>query len=570
MWSLVMALCAQLDPASGGTLPGYRPENWAPAPKLQDAAPAGPYEYHRVYDTTDATAWAVMEIETRKVLPAAHPNHWSAEDVPYKWFIWIPPHGDVTWIESNSLTVNQNVSQSGVLQLPEVTSGGWMLIWDLRRLAPKSADLRRLLVVRNAFGNEPHFHVKLPDGVVSKTLPYEHIDGKTYHARTHIPAPHVPKYAYLEQATSFHDFPNFAPLVRADEFLRRMNSTIEGGLYYHAMGFIRHGHRLSEAEILKQVGLDVLLSRRVEGDDRAGLFQRGPTASPGTIEFVQGAVGVATISYDVFAEDVDASRHAIYNLVDGVEKARGKEIIYTRQNGLKGYVLVDGKGKLVDEAPPNLAADHRTPAPHHPRLFPPLSCVRCHGPTGGVQTVHNDVATLLAGGLGEIDLFDDLSFGKHVDRETIVDRVTGLYAAGDAFQEKLADNRNQYADAVFRATKGSGVRDKVGVVEKASENLAKQYATYWYAKSEREAAITADVALLDWGYRVKPGEGRHVLRQVMPSNRVDILIDGKPVEFSDPALEALKRGLSIRRQDQNRVFALGAYVIQQEREKVQK
>jgi hypothetical protein len=568
MWSLVMvAAVAQLDPASGGTLPGYEPAHWQQAPKFQNAVPAGPWEYHRVYDTTNAVAWAIMELETRKALPVTHPMHWSAEDVPYKWFVWIPPHGDVTWIESNSLTVNQNVSQSSVLQLPEITSGGWMLIWDLRRLAPKHQDLKRLLVVRNAMGDEPHFHVKLPDGVVQQTLPYEHIDGKTYHARTHVPAPHVPKYAYLEQATSFHDFPNFCPLVRADEFLRRLNSTLEGGLYYHAIGFIRRGKRLSEAEIFKLVGLDVLLSRKVEGDDRAGLFQRGPTGKPGVVEIVQGAVGDATLTYDIFDEDVDASRHAIYNLVDGVDKSRAKEIIFTRQNGLKGYFLANGKGELVDVAPPNVASDHRVPAPHTAQLFPPLSCVRCHGEHGGVQEVHNDVAALLSGGVGEIDLFDDLSFKRHEGREAIVDRVAGLYAAGDSFQEKLANNRTEYADAVFRATRGSGIRESVGVVEKASANLSAQYAKYWYAKSEREAAIDADVALLDWGYRVKAGEGKHVLRQVMPANRVDVLIDGRPVEFSDPAVEALKRGLSIRRQDQNRIFALGAYVIQQQREK---
>lgn len=550
MWSAVlMVAIGQLDPASGGTLPGYDPGQWQPPARIVEAAPAGPYEYHRVYDSTDAVAWALLDLKLyQKIDPAG---------VPFQRYVWIPPQGDVTWIEANSLVVNSAINQSSLIVLPEVISGGWLLRWDLRKLAPKPDDLRRLLIVWDALAiGEPYFHIQLPHvhGVqsVQKSRPYQHIDGKTYHARVFVPAPHVGQgYSLLETETH-----SFAPLVRADEFLRRISSTIEGGLYYHAIGFIRDGHRLTEAEILRQVGLDVLLSRKVEGDDRAGLFQRGPTGSPGTIEQVQGAVGRARITYDVFAEDVDASRHAIYNVLGITELARGKEIIFERPNGTHGYVLVDGKGKLVDEAPPNLASDHRTPAPHHPRLAPALSCIRCHGPTGGVMPVRNDVGELLKGGPGEIDLLDDFASGK--GRFETVDRIAGLYAAGDKFQADLDDSRNKLADAVFRATKGSGPRGPEGVTSKAYGNIAQQFAAYWYAESESVGGINADDACLELGYRVKPGEGKHVLRQVLPTNRVDVLIDGQAIEFTDPAIGALKRGMAIRRQDWTRVFPYAA------------
>ena len=574
MWSMVMvaATLGQLDPAAGGTLPGYDPARWSPPPKITQAVPAGPYEYHRVYDTTDAVAWAVMELETRKALPVTHPNYWSPDDVPFKRFVWIPPNGDVSWVESNSLLVNSVCSQSPVIKLPEIVSGGWMLIWDLRELAHDPKDLRRLLIVWNALHiGEPFFHAALPKigttQQVAKTLPYEHIDGKTYHARIHVPAPHVAQgYSLLEQATSFHDFPSFAPLVRADDFLRRMASVYEGGLYYHAVGFIRRGHALSEAEIFHEVGLDVLLSREVSADQRAGMFQSGVTGKPRTVEQVQGAIGLARVTFDVFDVDVDASRHAIYQLEDGVKKARGKELIFERANGLFGYFLTDGAGNLlVDQpAPQELVTDSTVPPPHTANLFPPISCIRCHGPSGGVQEVRNDVATLLSGGPGEVNLFDDL--GSKDERRATVDRIAGRYSAGDTFQEDMGRSRNSYADAVWRATLGSGILGKTGVAEKAAANISNQYADYWYARSKSVANVDADRALLEWGYRVKkPGDGKHVLRQVMPANRVDVLIDGRPVEFSDPAAEALKRGLSIRRQDFNRIYALGAYVITQNR-----
>ncbi len=572
MWSAVMvAILGQLDP-SLGPLPGFDPGQWQPPQIAAPQIAAGPYEYHRVPDTTDAVAWAVLEMKTRNALKPGDPRYWSPADCPFKRFIWLPPWADSTWIESNSLLVN-SLSSSPTIKLPEIVQGGWMLIWDLRDIFPDHDDLRRALIVWNALGliDEPYWHAKLPiiDHVqqVAKTLPFEHIDGKVYHARLFVPAPHVAQgYALLEAATSFHDFPSFAPLVRADDFLRRMASVYEGGLYYHAVGFIRRGKALSEAEIFHEVGLDVVLSREVSGDRRAGMFQSGVTGKPRTVEQVQGALGRGRITYDIFDEDFDASRHAIYQLEDGVNKARGKEIIFERQNGLFGYFLTNGEGKLLvdDPAPQELVTDNLVPVPHTANLFPPISCIRCHGKTGGVQEVRNDVVELLGGGTGEINLFDDLT--THDDRRATVDRIAGRYKAGSKFQEDLLDSKSHYADAVWIATRGSGVRGNVGVAEKAAENISKQYADYWYAKSKTVANVNADQALLEWGYRVVvPGEGKHILKQVMPSKRVDILIDGRPVEFSDPAAEALKRGLSIRRQDMQRIYALGAYVITQNR-----
>lgn len=545
-----MAALGQLDP-SLGPLPGFDPGQWQP-PRIDKspAIPAGPYDYHRVPDSTDAVAWAILDLKSRQ---QADPTCG-----PFMRYIWIPPWGDVKWLETNSLVVNSACSQSNLIALPESSAAGWLIAWDLRRLAPKADDLHRLAIVWDALAvNEPYFHAQLPiiGGVqtVAKCRPYIHIDGKTYHARIFVPAPHVATgYSLLESETIC-----FAPLVRADDFLRRMTSTIEGGLYYHSIGFIRDGHRLTEQEIFKLVGLDVLLSRKVEGDDRAAVFQSAVTGKPRTVEQVQGAVGRARLTYDIFDEDVDASRHAIYQLLNGVEKARGKEIIFERPNGTLGYFLSDGKGKLVDVAPPNLVSDHNVPSPHTAQLFPMISCIRCHGPTGGVQVVRNDVPKLLGGGVGEVDFFDDLSAKD--GRFATVDRITGLYAAGDKFTSDLEDSQNKFADTVFRATRGSGPRGNVGVAEKASQNIADQFAKYWYAKSPTEANVSADAFLLELGYRAKAGEGAAVLRQVMPKRRIDVLIDGRAVEFADPALEALKRGLTIRRQDAQRIFPYAAY-----------
>ena len=46
-----------------------------------------------------------------------------------------------------------------------------------------------------------------------------------------------------------------------------------------------------------------------------------------------------TIAATAIDEDVDAERHPIYELLDFVNRARGKEIIFERSNGLLGYLL---------------------------------------------------------------------------------------------------------------------------------------------------------------------------------------------------------------------------------------
>lgn len=539
-------------------LPGYVPPV---SRRLAPQSTATAVEASRAPDTADAVAWAVQEVVTRKALPPEHPLHWSAADVPFKRFLWVLPWMDVTAHQTNSFLVNSAINQTSVIALPEGTAGGWLIVWDLRQLATKDADLVRLIQTWDVLGfDEPYFHVQLPTSV--KPLPCRSfaINGQTFTHRRTVPAPHVAEgYGLLESETL-----SFAPLLRADYFLRRVSSTIEGGLYYHFMGFIQGGKRLTEAEIFRTVGLDVTVSRGVEGDDRAAIFQSGVTGKPRMVEQVQGAIGKARITYDVFDEDVDAGRHAIYQLLDMPSRSRGKEIIFERANGLFGYILTDGQGKLVDVAPPNLVSDHQAPSPVTKQLFPPLSCIRCHAANSGVQAVRNDVPTLLGGGRqGDLDLFADL--GSQQNRTATVNRLAGLFAATDKFYGDIERSRQSYSDAVWQATRGSGVQGREKVAPKASEQLASAYASYWYPQSKEAGNVSADQAAIELGYRVKAGEGAALLAQTIRPGRTDIVIGGVPVEFADPSIAALRRGMSIRRQDFERVYAQAAYLVTESR-----
>lgn len=550
---IVMAALAQLPPPalSPPVMPGFVPLNTNPPPVLP-ADPLvlpPPVQADRVPDPTDATAWAVQDIMLRQ-----------PEDRPYIRYLWVPPWGGVDWHQVNSFIVNSAICKSSVIALPSSAAGGWLIVWDLRQLAPKLHDLHRLQNLWKALAiGEPYFHAQLPHGKFVACTPYIHTDGKTYTQRTWIAAPHVtPGYIILEQQTEC-----FAPLLRADYFMRRVSSTLESGLYYHFIGFIRDGKRLSEKEIFKLVGLDVTLSREVEGDDRVAVFQSAVTGKPRAIEQVQGALGKGRITYDIFDDDVDATRHAVYQLLSIVDRARGKEIIFELPNGLFGYFLTDGAGKLVDVAPPNLVSDHRTPEPVTKQLYPMLSCVRCHGKNGGIQNIRNDIPELLADGLhGDVDIFADFGDPKSNNHVATLDRITGLFAGKEKFQNELALSRVRYGDAVWACTRGMGVTGKENIATKTSEIFADMFATYWYPTSPTEGTIDADQAALELGHKVTTeGSGVEFLKQLLKPGRIDAIIGGVPIEFTDPALAALRRNISIRRQDLERIYPYAIYQV---------
>ncbi len=477
----------------------------------------------RVATASDAAAWALQDVLTIK----------DRHSRLFTRYLWVPPWGDTTWHQTNSFAVNAAASQSSVIRLPESAAGGWLIRWDLRRLAPKEAELRWLLIVWDSLAiGEPFFHIQLV-GETKPCEPHVHIDGRTYKSRGHWPAPHCfEAYSLLEQETR-----SFTPLLRADDFERRLLSTIEGGRYYHFVGFIQDGRRLNEAQIFAAVGLSVDLSRSVQGTDRVGRFVSDVTDKPRTIEIAQGAIGRARITYDIFDEDDDPARHPLYNLLKFVDAARGKEIIFERANGLHGFVITDGKGTLVDVAPDNLVADHLAPRPATRRLFAGLSCIRCHAANGGVQSCPNDVKTLL-GDVGGFDAFDDLGDLTRGRFEN-VDELAGLYA-GD-FDKRLREIRNDYADAMFQATRGLGVKE-------ACDNLAQRYEDYWNAK------VTPQRAALEIGFQVAEADAPKLLSVVLKRKTVDLEIDATPIGFDDPSIAALTKGLSIRRRDFNRVF----------------
>ena len=74
----------------------------------------------------------------------------------------------------------------------------------------------------------------------------------------------------------------------------------------------------------------------------------------------------------------------------------GGEIIYNLPNGLQAYVLVDDKGKRINEAPIEVVSD-RSPSrkTSHSQISNGLSCIACHD--NGMQPLPADEVRFKAG-----------------------------------------------------------------------------------------------------------------------------------------------------------------------------
>lgn len=484
----------------------------------------------KVPDPYDAAVWALQDALALKAQDPPQSAH-------HCLYVWIGPDESPLTAKINSLVVNSSLSHSSTIQLPELTAGGRLIRWDLHKLCPKPDDFHRLLGIVNYLTlGEPFWHVDLKAlGLPSATVePFVWIDGQGYKSISTVPAPATAEaYQLLQRETGL-----LCPLVRADYLLRKLSSTIQGGVYYDARGFKRHRKSLTETEILATLGVSAELSRKVGGDDRVGIVISGVTAQARAIEFIQGAIGPVRMSYDRKSDNENLFAHPLYNLLTVVEKADGKETIFSLPNGLLGYIATDGKGKLAEEVPANIATDNRTPIPHPAQLFAPISCIRCHGPSGGVRDCPNDVARLLKNP-EDLDAFAD--FGGTGDTFVDTDRLAGLY--GGNFAKRTRDARNDYADACFVATRGL-------TAQKAAEEWAGQYERYWHTP------VNAERQLLDLGWRARSPQAMNAaLKTLLAKAEKDLLVHGQKIGQEDPLIPAPRLGIPIRTQDHERLFA---------------
>ena len=502
----------------------------------------------------------------------------SLNDSPFVRYIWIR---ESTLEKAKAVALACNYwSRAAVVYRPQALLGGAMLRIDIRKLAPQEKDLDQVLSVWENLRFDPSFNLLITKDSFSSVAAVQppvtariRRDGKFYSQSfsnlnlkdvdvVRLIAPHL----NLETVISLQDATgSAAPVVEAGYFLQRSLTAFEGkglwntlysGLYYELAGIPESKDSKSSDEDLLFRALGVgsesetaaQVFERLRSDQRTALFRRVLNKKPTRIDFLptlvrRGGDGVSlfAITHDLDDESIDVGQHPIMNLSDFKDDAR--EGIFTKANGMPGYVLYNGKGKLQRFVPQGVAEDRGIPDGHRPILQPPISCIHCHEASGndGWQPVGNDVQDLLK----EVDVFADLSRKNKLLADTL-DRLGGQYLGSPS--KLLQRARDDYAETVLRVTgPWKASKSQTDVVKLAAKEIVAL--TYAY----RYDPIDAQRALLELGLKVPKESARDLVRSLFPPGQSYLGISPE-----DARVAALKAWKSITRNDFDLVRAFMA------------
>jgi hypothetical protein len=298
-------------------------------------------------------------------------------------------------------------------------------------------------------------------------------------------------------------------VLRADYFLAKSMTTLDGGLYYELAGippkeddfFKLVG--INRAEVEKSVGLATI---------GANTYKSDVTRKPRRVVRWQGPLGPLwqTFDTDVASPDKDP----FINPFEFVYAA--SEIIAAKPNGAHYFGLYNAKGELQKTVPDNIAKDHRDLVGSG-ILAPAVACMRCHD-TGGWLSVRNDQKRLLAPPV-------ELYLGK----EEQADKLRAFYDSPKA-NVQLARDREDYELAY---------QSLVGVAAgQANIRLAGFFDTYLYGE------VTAAVAAAEVGLAVEDFLERMKFAQ-------------------SPTLLSLLKGIGVQRQQWDSAFQEAAILSHQ-------
>lgn len=535
-------------------------------------------QYVRYVAVPARMCWDAKEMKEAIQLTALVTNYLSLSSLPYR----------PVAVEGRRKAAVE-VGPKGVKEM--ATEQAVVVRLDLRRMAPRSDDLSRLVTTWEELRFDPVYNrlltrdtIKFAGPVKSKKIDWKLIDvppyvedGKTFTQKwqkietdidglgdepvVRVVAPHLDKVAV---ATLIDGTQSQAPIVSLPYFAGRSMRTVRdevkgkptlytlvyGGLYYEMAGIRRGAKKGTDEDVLLEAlgvgnveqGITAAkVFERLRSDQRTAMRRSGVTIRARQIEFLPtlGAKlgtsrGLFVATRDNSRKDIDIGTSPTANLLNF--KQAGSEIIWERANGLHGFAAADANGKFVDQVPDDIAADTTIPPPHGTVLESAISCIRCHRTEGGWRIVKNSVRDLLKS--GRFDIFDDLN-GK--TREDVLDRLAGLYS-GDLEEPDgvLPRARNDYAKAILRVTgpwdASKSKPAQLDIVAVSGQKLADLFGGYFYD------AIDAQRALAEMGVRVESKEAAAKLRSMLaPAPVVGA------VALEDERIAALMEGESISR-----------------------
>lgn len=520
---------------------------------------------------------------------------------PFMWYIWIDSGGiDQAKVAAWGVNVPSRTSD---IERPVPLGKGSLIVLrlDLRLYAPTDTDIQEWLQIREEFQFEPKLSLLITKDTI-KQLRFEEGDEiptirqtVTRTIKKKIAATGKKKTKTIEEeVTEELDVPiteakdidvvkllpdhidktlfaeivamtgTKAPMVSWNYFRWRALNTIQdkgpfkaiyGGLYYELAGIKENKTGKGTDEDLwfqDHVGIGNIEAgvtaekfyNKLRSDRRSAIWKSKFTGRVRRIDWGHGpsdgdGFGPWSITHDPLDADIDISQHALFNLLKLKDSAR--EAIWARPNGMHGYALFNGQGKLQREVPPELVVNTEIPVGHGPRrLQAGIGCISCHeAKADGWQPFGNDAKELLG------DILGDTSNAKAGVFDT-QDRIRRLYGSDPLVSGKwLTRGRDDYAAKTLAATGpwvGQGAQ--VNIVRFAAEKLWTGYVDHLYKP------VDAKQMLWEIGLDVPEGEVKDLFNRLVPP--VQDLGLGPP---EDVRTLALRRGQSINRIDANFVHS---------------
>ena len=527
----------------------------------------------------DAVGWAFQALQSYPV-----------EDQPFIRFVLIPPWGDPDWIKAVDVAVNLAASQTAVRIRGDLHAGGWLIGYNLRRLAPDPKQLVRLIEVWDGIAiDEAKLHVPKVnlvdvvqqfDATVGGRVVKQSRTVKVQ-KRTAFLAPHL-SAALARHVTDESKSQRVDVLVQqitqstgaiypADWFIEQLLTSAVGKYpEFLQIDFKGAGGFNPLQTVLKEHGFFLEQSVDFLGDKGAYLIASDVTGKNRIIIYVYGLNGryAAFTTFDFKDSRTAANEQLVRNLIEFRAFADASETFIPKRNGLPAGVLADAKGNILRVAPPDVVADQTKPKGHTTELEMGMSCIMCHWGIGqepklasnGYNTRRNDLEFLLG---SDIDFLGDNIAVIRSGKKLVLTREQAVEILSSRFGEPVDSpdgpwNRAR-RDLVRIVTEITGYPiqpDGKTAVQLVGEKIQEIYHGYRYN------TIDAQRACLELGVRVEAAQARQTLALLVPpppkGQQEDILIS------------MLRNGASIKRSDMDAVFSEMARRAMLSREAIKK
>lgn len=465
--------------------------------------------------------------------------------LPYMRAVWIPPWGDAEWHGVIDTLVNAAASQTGVLVKADIHANGFLMIYDLERLAPDPVQLKRLILTWDELAvRDSKFHIpelNLEKSKVKAALLSPHLQAAVAkHATDGTKDERIDVLVTQLTASTGAIYP-------AEFFIEQIMTSVRGKypefiqIDFETKPFTplqtflkKQGFFLEQSQDAYTDKAALLIASDISGKDRvvdtvSGLFNRGP----------------ATGTFDKKDLRTRSAERFLRNIMEFNQFSDASEWFIPGKNKIPRYVLANNKGDIQRVAPPDVVADFTKPDGHTHELEMGGSCMMCHWKDSGYKLARNDFEFILQ---ADTDFFGDDGIDITRDGKLVhLSKAQAVDIAANRFGEPIYDPdgilgraERDFIKVVSQLTNYPVKADGPNAVQLVGAKLQSIYHGYRYT------TIGADQACLELGVKVSPGQGVEVLKVLCPAPPKG--------QTEDAYVAFLRAGAKITRDDMDAIY----------------